>query len=458
MVKPKVSVVMPVYNARIFLRQAMDCLLEQTLKEIEMICVDDGSTDDSLEILQQYALRDKRVKILKQENHGAGAARNKGLEAAEGEYIIFLDCDDIFDKTMCKKAFQQIEKDKSDVVIFGAHYFLEEGTKVSADWMLVHDLVGDVQTLETKDCYNAIFNISGSNPWNKLFRRKYIVDNGLLFQEIKKSNDVYFVSMALALSTKISFLDEKLVDYRVSKNSIQGSDSGEGFEFYYALKYLKDKLVERDLFQRTKESFESMALQHCVDKVWNAKSYDSFCKMYAEYPKIADELGIKGYVANTSELHLEYKNYVLLMRPTNGKLVYEFIGQYKNLCNGYREIDELRMITAQLRIIIERMNVKKRWIVPYGAIKNKQKILIYGAGSAGSDIYHELYDNGYKLAGWVDKNAFKYEGQGISSVDSIRETDFDVIIIAISNEAIADEVERELIQKYNVEKEKIVKI
>lgn len=453
MIKPKVSVVMPVYNAPIFLRQAMDCLLVQTLKEIEIICVDDGSTDDSLEILQQYALSDKRVKVLKQENLGAGVARNKGLEAASGEYVIFLDCDDMFDKSMCMKAFMQIEEDKSDVLIFGANHFYEEGKKKPADWMLVHDLVGRAKTLETKDCYDFIFNISGSNPWNKLFRRKYIVENGLLFQDIKKSNDVYFVSMALALSSKISFLDEYLVDYRISESSIQGADSGEGLEFYYALKYLKDKLIERGLFQLTKESFGRMALQHCVDKVWNAKSYDSFCKMYAKYSELAEELGITGYVNNTPELHLEYKNHVLLMRPANEKLLYEFIDQFKKLCDGYNEIDELRAT-------VKRMSVKKRWIVPYESLKRTQRILIYGAGSAGSDIYHELSDNGYKLAGWVDKNAFKYEGRekDISSVDSIREKDFDILIIAISNEDIADEVGRELIQVYNVEREKIVKI
>ncbi len=450
MIKPKVSVIVPVYNAQIFLRQALDGLVEQTLKEIEIICVDDGSTDDSLGILQQYALTDKRVKVFSQENYGAGVARNKGLEAASGEYVIFLDCDDMFDKTMCMKAYQQIERDKSDVVIFGANNFFEDGRKISADWMLDHDLIGGVQKLETKDCYDFIFNISGSNPWNKLFRRKYIAENGLLFQDIKKSNDVYFVNMALALSSRISFLNEKLVDYRVSENSIQGADSGEGFEFYYALKYLKEKLIERGFFQRVKKSFERMALQHCTDKIWNAKSYNSFCKMYAEYSKIADELGIKDYVANTPELYLEYKNYVLLMRPENEKLVYEFIGQYKNLCDEYQKIEELC-------VIIERMNVKKKWIVPYDAIKKTQKILIYGAGSAGSDIYHELDDNGYELVGWVDRNTSGHE-QGVSFVDSIREKDFDVIIIAISSEDVADEVERELIQIYNVEKEKIVKI
>ena len=91
---PKVSVVLPVYNVGKYLRQCMDSIVGQTLEEIEIICVDDGSSDDSPQILQEYARKDPRVRVICQQNQGAGAARNHGLSVAQGEYLSFLDSDD----------------------------------------------------------------------------------------------------------------------------------------------------------------------------------------------------------------------------------------------------------------------------------------------------------------------------------------------------------------------------
>ena len=102
---PKVSVVVPVHNTEQYLRQCLDSLVSQTLREIEIICVDDGSSDGSLAILQDYAALDSRVCIIEQESVGAGPARNAGLDAALGEYIAFLDSDDFFEPSMLEEAY-----------------------------------------------------------------------------------------------------------------------------------------------------------------------------------------------------------------------------------------------------------------------------------------------------------------------------------------------------------------
>ena len=98
----KVSVIIPVYNSEDYLQECLDSLLKQTLHEIEIICVDDGSTDGSLQILEKNAANDKRIQILHQENLHAGVARNNGLKAAHGEYVIFLDSDDFFELTLLR--------------------------------------------------------------------------------------------------------------------------------------------------------------------------------------------------------------------------------------------------------------------------------------------------------------------------------------------------------------------
>ena len=103
----KVSVILPVYNASDYLHQCMDSIVGQTLKDIEIICVDDGSTDNSLDILKEYEQKDKRVKVIQQKNAGAGAARNNGLSIATGEYLSFLDSDDFFEPDMLEKAYEK---------------------------------------------------------------------------------------------------------------------------------------------------------------------------------------------------------------------------------------------------------------------------------------------------------------------------------------------------------------
>ena len=99
----KVSVIIPVYNVEPYLKQCMDSVVGQTLKDIEIICVDDGSTDGSLDILKEYATEDSRIQIIEQKNAGAGAARNNGMRHATGKYLSFLDSDDFFEPTNAGK-------------------------------------------------------------------------------------------------------------------------------------------------------------------------------------------------------------------------------------------------------------------------------------------------------------------------------------------------------------------
>ena len=125
---PKVSIIIPVYNVEKYLKKCLDSVINQTLKDIEIICIDDGSTDSSYTILNEYAQKDNRFVILKQKNNGAGAARNKGIEIAKGEYLYFLDSDDFVDITLLEKAHTKIKENDCDICIF-KNYFYNDNTK-----------------------------------------------------------------------------------------------------------------------------------------------------------------------------------------------------------------------------------------------------------------------------------------------------------------------------------------
>ena len=115
----KVSVIIPVYNSEAYLKECLDSVVHQTLQDIEIICVDDGSTDASMDILQKYAQKDERFRILEQQHLGGGAARNLGLKEAEGEYLSFLDSDDYFELDMLQKIYLRCKEKKADVGVFG---------------------------------------------------------------------------------------------------------------------------------------------------------------------------------------------------------------------------------------------------------------------------------------------------------------------------------------------------
>ena len=114
---PKVSVIIPVYNTEKYLRECLDSVINQTLKEIEIICVDDGSTDSSLNILKEYANKDNRFTIITQQNLHAGVARNAGLTVVKGEYVSFLDSDDYIKFEYLEKLYNKIVLEKADICI-----------------------------------------------------------------------------------------------------------------------------------------------------------------------------------------------------------------------------------------------------------------------------------------------------------------------------------------------------
>ena len=119
----KVSVILSVYNSERFLRQCLDSIIRQTLKDIEIICVDDDSDDNSYQILQEYAAKDDRITAVKQRHGGAGKARNTGLELAGGEYLSILDSDDFFEPDMLEKAYLAAEQYHAEIVVFRADFF-----------------------------------------------------------------------------------------------------------------------------------------------------------------------------------------------------------------------------------------------------------------------------------------------------------------------------------------------
>ena len=194
---PKVSVIIPVYNVEEYLCKCLDSVINQTLKEIEIICVDDGSTDNSLEILKEYATKDNRITIITQKNLYAGVARNSGLAQAKGEYLSFLDSDDFFELNMLKESYKKAIAEKADIVIFGYKQYnvLDKSVTIKNgfnDKLLQFDN-------KSSEYKKHIFEITNPMPWNKLYSSRYIKSKQIQFQALPVANDLYFVYAAILL-------------------------------------------------------------------------------------------------------------------------------------------------------------------------------------------------------------------------------------------------------------------
>ncbi|MCI6217042.1 MAG: glycosyltransferase, partial [Helicobacter sp.] len=229
----KVSIIIPVYNSQKYLRECLDSVTNQTLKQIEIICIDDGSTDNSLEILKEYASKDERINILTQTNLYAGAARNAGLAVAKGEYIQFVDSDDWFDLNMCKRMYAQAKKDGSNIVVCGHRVYDEQlQNYISERTISYHAL--SLSPINPKAYKANILAISNPAAWNKLYKREFLLQKGLKFEALSTCNDLTFTYSTLMLASKISLMEEVFITYRTNSYKNITATRGE-----YAINIIK---------------------------------------------------------------------------------------------------------------------------------------------------------------------------------------------------------------------------
>lgn len=288
MCSPAVSVIVPCYNAEKHLDMCMESLLNQTLQDIEIICVDDGSSDNTLDKLNDFAKTDTRVRIFSQQNKFAGAARNLGLAKARGEYLIFLDSDDFFAENLAEDAYAAAVSNDADVVIFNARCFDETTGEFQKGWFLNAALVPEKQPFSPEDCTDHLYQITTPVPWTKMFRRKFLLDTKLQFQTLRHTNDFYFVQAALAMAKRIVALDKKLVTYRIGqKTNLQSTKESNPLCFYTAYKALHDKLEDLGLLDVLHKSYANRVLGGCL---YNLRSMNDLGVRNVVFDRLREEI------------------------------------------------------------------------------------------------------------------------------------------------------------------------
>lgn len=281
--QPIASIIIPTHNSEEFLPECLDSALRQTLRDIEIIVVDDCSTDGTLEMLESHARGDGRVRVLKlEENKGPGIARNIGIDAARGTYLYFLDSDDYCDCKLLEKAVAHIEETQADICAFPIKRLdMRVGKPVRAWWCLPPDAMFE-GTRTWRDYNGNAFDVYQNFAWNKVFRRSFIEEFGIRFQDIFLTEDLMFTAVALIRARGISVIDEPLIVHRegTSKNTMSNKDA-HPVDFIAAFSAFKEFLENEGYMADIKDSYLEWTIGSCAYNLNTLSSYESYCTAFA---------------------------------------------------------------------------------------------------------------------------------------------------------------------------------
>lgn len=318
--KLRISVIIPVYNAEEYLSKCLDSLLLPGGVNFELICVNDGSTDRSLDILRDYEAKDSRVRVLTQENAGAGAARNAGMQIAKGEYYSFLDADDFFEPDMLRRSWERAYLDDNDITVFRSDQFHDDDdeTFIGADYTIKRALLPKEMPFAGKEIPENIFSAFVGWAWDKLFHAEFVSRNNLKFQELRTTNDMLFVFSAIVKANSISYVNNILAHHRRNSSSLSVTREKSWWNFYEALKALKQQLIKWGEFKRFEQDYINYAMNFSF---WQLNSL-SGKPYHLLYDKLKNEwfseLGItskKSWYFYDKALYADYS--VMMMLDSN---------------------------------------------------------------------------------------------------------------------------------------------
>ena len=258
----KVSIVVPVFNGEKSIKGCLDNLTGQTLREIEIICVNDGSTDSSQSIIEDYMKKDKRIKLVSQKNGGLSAARNTGIKNTKTPFIMFCDCDDIFAKNMCEKMFSSIEENDVDIAACGTEVEYKAHSEIADSDANYYRIKFTGRNYISSE----ITSKTDVSVCDKIFKMEIIQKNKIEFPEKLNNEDYYFYNAYMSVSKTIFFINQKLYKYIRHDDSIMSENFDKNT---YSPDHL---LVAQKLFNFYKKN--GFLTRH-IDYFW-----EQFCESY----------------------------------------------------------------------------------------------------------------------------------------------------------------------------------
>ncbi len=414
----KISIIMPLYNAEKYLPEALESILNQTYRDFELICVDDASTDGTGSIVEAFQRKDARIRILQnEERSGAALSRNKGLKAAQGDYILFLDGDDVFEEELLEQAGGAMERHRADLVLFEYCHVPDEAIHTK---QIIERPAGFRERYCSAPFSMADFAVREfpwwhSSPCNRMFRRSFLEENRLEFQDLPSSNDVYFAQMSLFCARKILCLDDRrvMVYARDHAEPQRISNRRNPICAYSAMKRLCSELKERKMLTRY-APYLYFKLSDCFLYVLSAEKREEHRKNFYDF---LQEEGIRSCVAYGKEYYEQidaYDRYLL--------------ESFQNRSYESRWFDQP---DTYFQYYLHKNGAVICEFIRAGMLEDK-KMILWGAGTNGKILLRYLEAHSVRLSGIVDcdeaKQGTAVYGYEIAAPDAaVREAD-DILV------------------------------
>lgn len=315
--KPRISVIIPIYNVEQYLEEALNSLLNQTFIDFELLCVNDGSPDNSLAILEEFSKKDSRVKIINKENGGCGSARNKALDEASGEYIYFFDPDDYVLPNTLEDLYVNAIQNESDLAIFKIARFIDgQDIEYDSPYFDFDNVFKGVNfnrfTFDYHDVKRYVMNAAFA-PWSKLYKKSFLdsyddfrFDLGLAF------DDVPFHVKSMLRAKKISFVPKFLYHYRYANPTSVNHTSTKNKDIFKIFDLVEKFLKDNEYYDELKYEFYEFCLNHTSYYIIPSNSEEYFKLAKEKYASIDYK-----YVENLSEYMKKVYEFVLVSENLN---------------------------------------------------------------------------------------------------------------------------------------------
>lgn len=316
----KVSVIVPVYNVEEYLPKCLDSLINQTLSDIEIIVVNDGTKDNSQKIIDEYKKKDKRIVSIIKENGGLGSARNTGINSAKGEYIAYVDSDDWIEHDMLESMYNEAISKDLDIVICGYKNIYQQKTEyINIDNRIIEDTLNNKNT--------KLFNTVSA--WSKIYKRKFLLKNKVTFVEDKVWYEDFAYSIKLLSSTnKIGIVNKAFYNYLIRENSIMNNSK--------LMKNLDILLAFDDAISFLKEN-----------------------KIYNEYYSEIEYLAIDNILISSITRIIRAKG----DNKTKKEVIHKLIDYMNSNFNNYKNNKYLDYLSNNRKIIYKLITIKQYWLI-----------------------------------------------------------------------------------------------
>lgn len=377
-----ISIIIPAYNIERYINETLGSVLAQTYGDFEVIVVSDGSTDATDEIVRGYSDQDDRVKIIRQEHQDAGTARNTGLDAAQGEYLLFFDADDLMEPDMLERMIGRALETDADITVCRALIFSDQGVDKKVDFGPFYVDYNEVYS--GQDLGEHLFDAMVGWPWDKLYRSRFIRDSNLRFQSITSTNDALFVFLSLAKATRIAFIDAQLVRHRRHNGSIAATRHKAPHNARMAYEAIVQAMESlENLTPEMRNAYLRWGIGHMR---WNFVTLEGEARTEAfkdYWELIGQSLAHDGLVLNPRDeaVRQAFRSMPSLPEQLVVDQAFELYAMQAQVKNLQAEIEGLRGSVHDLEQIIEQIEQSKTYKI--GRVATKIPRMLRNTGNSG---------------------------------------------------------------------------